>query len=273
MINIELNNGTTIPALGFGVFKVADGKECVNAVKEALKVGYRHIDTAAIYRNEKSVGHAIKESGIPREEIYLTTKLWNDVQRGGVAEEALNKSLEDLQVDYIDLYLVHWPVPGKYAETWLAMEKLLAGGKVKTIGVSNFHEHHLDDVKKIWSVVPAVNQIELHPELSQKPLIQRCKEDGITVQSWSPLGAAKNDLLVNPVIRAIGEKYNKTNAQIILRWNIEQGIVTLPKSVTPSRIKENFEIFDFALTLEEMEQINGLNKDLRVGADPDNFNF
>lgn len=270
---ITLNNGTKMPMLGFGVFKVEDGEIAVNAVKEALAAGYRHIDTAAVYGNEESVGRAIKESGVPREEIFLTTKVWNEVQRTGNVNDAFEESLRKLGTDYVDLYLVHWPVPGKFVETYLELEKNYKSGRAKAIGVSNFHEHHIDEIKKVWSVAPAINQIELHPELSQKNILKKCAQDNIVLTSWSPLGAAKNGLLSNPTLVKIGEKYGKSPAQVILRWNIDLGIVTIPKSVTPSRIRENLDIFDFELTPDEIKEIDGLNKDERVGSNPDTFNF
>lgn len=270
---IKLNNGLSAPMLGFGVFKVNDGKECISTVRTALEIGYRHIDTASFYQNEESVGIAIKESGIPREDIFLTTKIWNDAQRNGNVIEAFEDSLKLLGTEYIDLYLVHWPVPDKFVETYLQLEKIYESGKVKSIGLSNFHEHHIEEIKKVWSVVPVINQVELHPELSQKPLIKYCKENNIVPEAWSPLGASKNSLLQNPVISEIAEKYGKSTAQIILRWNMEVGVVAIPKSVTPSRIKENFEIFDFELTQDDILKIDSLNKDKRVSADPDNFNF
>ncbi|MCL1996384.1 MAG: aldo/keto reductase [Defluviitaleaceae bacterium] len=270
---VKTNNGFEIPMLGFGVFKVEDGSQCVNAVKCALEVGYRHIDTAAIYKNEDSVGDAIKESGVPRGDIFLTTKVWNEVQRTGDPLKAIDESLQKLGTDYVDLYLIHWPVVDKYVDTWLAMEKIYKSGKAKSIGVSNFHINHLEEIKKVWTVVPVINQIELHPELTQKPIVKWCNDNGIIPQSWSPLGASKNNLLQNQTIAEIGQKYSKTPAQVILRWNIDLGIVTIPKSVTPSRIKENLDIFDFELTAEEIAKIDSLNKDSRVGANPDNFNF
>ena len=270
---IKTNNDLTVPMLGFGVFLVEDGQSCEDAVKCALDVGYRHIDTAAIYKNEESVGRAIKESGVPREDIFLTTKVWNEVQRTGDPLQAIDESLKKLGTDYVDLYLIHWPVPGKYVDTWLAMEKIYKSGKAKSIGVSNFHINHLEDIKKVWSINPVMNQIELHPRLTQKPIIEWCKNNNIIPQSWSPLGASKNNLLTNETLTTIGKKYNKTAAQVILRWNIDLGIVTIPKSVTPSRIKENFDIFDFELTPEEITKIDELNTNERVGSSPDNFNF
>ena len=275
---VTLNNGVKMPMLGYGVFKVEDGQVGVDAAKTALATGYRSIDTAAIYGNEKAVGQAIKESGIKREEIFLTTKLWNEVQRTGDPEAAFAQSLEDLGVDYVDLYLIHWPVKGRYVDSWLAMERIYKSGKAKAIGVSNFQKHHLDDIGKMWSVVPAINQFEMYPRFTQKPLIEHCKKYGITPQSWGPLGGTRTDdvkegLLDDSTLVKIAAKYNKSTAQVILRWNIDIGVVCIPKSVTPGRIKANFDIFDFALTPQEIAAIDGLNRDKRLGADPDNFDF
>jgi len=276
---VKLNNSIKMPMLGFGVFKVEEGHEGISVVKAALDSGYRSIDTAAIYGNEKSVGQAVKESGIPREDIFLTTKLWNEVQRSGDIEQAFAQSLKDLGTDYVDLYLIHWPVKDRYAESWLAMEKIYKSGRAKAIGVSNFHEHHLEDIKKVWSVVPAVNQIELHPRLSQKPLLDYCKDLGIVAESWGPLGGTagkdgvRDNMLENEVLKTIGAKYGKSAAQVILRWNIDLGIVAIPKSVTPSRIRDNINIFDFSLTAGEIASIDALNQDQRIGPNPDNFTF
>ena len=275
---VTLNNGLKMPMLGFGVFQVKEGQEAVNSVKVALESGYRHIDTATIYGNEQSVGKAIKESGILREEIFITTKIWNEVQRTGDPEQAFTQSLKDLGTDYIDLYLIHWPVKGKYVDTWLALEKIYKSGRAKSIGISNFHEHHIADIKKVWSVVPVMNQIELHPRLTQKPLIECCRKHDIIPESWSPLGGSgdsevRDNLLENDVIKSIGAKYGKSPAQVILRWNIDLGIVTIPQSVTPSRIRDNINIFDFALTPDEIASIDALNQNKRSGADPDNFSF
>ncbi|MCL2421625.1 MAG: aldo/keto reductase [Defluviitaleaceae bacterium] len=276
---VKLNNGLEMPMLGFGVFKVDEGQEGIDVVKYALEAGYRSIDTAAIYGNEKSVGAAMKQSGVPRGDIFLTTKLWNEVQRTGDVEAAFAQSLKDLDTDYVDLYLIHWPVKGRYVDSWLALEKIYKSGRAKSIGISNFNQHHIEDIKKVWSVVPVMNQIEMHPRLTQKPLIEFCKNMDIIPQSWSPLGGTswegdmRDSLLENDVIKAIGAKYGKSTAQVILRWNIDLGIVTIPKSVTPSRIKDNIDIFDFALTAEDIAAIDALNKDQRVGPDPDTFNF
>jgi len=274
---VALNNGVKMPMLGYGVFKIDDDQSGVEAVKTAIEAGYRSIDTAAIYGNEKAVGQAIKECGVPREEIFLTTKLWNEAMRVGNQVESFEQSLADLGVDYVDLYLVHWPVRGHYVDTWLAMEKIYKSGKAKAIGVSNFLPHHIDDIAKVWSVVPALNQYEMHPLLTRKPLLAHCKKHGIVSQSWGPLGGSDPDnkvsLLDNPVIAKIAEKYGKSPAQVILRWNIDIGVVCIPKSITPSRIKANIDVFDFALTGEDIAVIDGLNKDARFGPDPDTFDF
>jgi len=273
-----LNNGIKMPMLGFGVFRVEDSRECISAVKEAIAAGYRSIDTAAIYGNEKSVGTAIKESGVPREELFITTKVWNEVQRTGDVETAFQNSLVDLGIDYLDLYLIHWPVKGRYVDTWLALEKIYNSGRAKAIGISNFQIHHIEDIKKVWTVVPAMNQIELHPRLTQKPLIEFCRKNDIIPESWSPLGGSmpgevKSKIIEEPILASIGKKYNKTPAHVILRWNIDLGIVTIPKSITPERIRENLDIFDFELTAEDIAAIDALNTNQRVGPDPDNFSF
>ena len=279
MKHVKLNNGVEMPMLGYGAFLVQEGSECVQAIKCALESGYRHIDTAAGYNNEDSVGIAIKKSGIPREEIFVTTKLPNSAQRSNEVQQSFAQSLEKLGTDYVDLYIIHWPVKEHFVDSWLELEKIYISGKARAIGVSNFNEHHLEDIKKVWSIVPALNQIELHPRLTQKPLLKFCGNLGITIESWSPLGGHwesggfKDSLLENEVLLSIGKKYSKTPAQVILRWNIELGIVAIPKSVTPKRIKENINIFDFTLTAEEVQTIDALNKNQRVGPDPDNFNF
>ena len=275
----KLNNGVLIPSLGYGAFLVVEGDECVQSIKVALESGYRHIDTAAAYKNEESVGLAIKESGISREEIFITTKLSNVGQRSLDIEGAFTQSLTKLGVDYVDLYIIHWPVKECFVNSWLELEKIYKSGRAKAIGVSNFMEHHLEEIKKVWSVVPTLNQIELHPRLTQKPLIKYCKEQGITVESWSPLGGKwesgglQDNLLENETLLAIGQKYNKSTAQVILRWNIELDIVAIPKSITPDRIKENIDIFDFSLTTEDIAAIDALNINKRGGPDPDNFKF
>ncbi|MDL2214659.1 aldo/keto reductase [Dysgonomonas sp. OttesenSCG-928-M03] len=273
MEKFKLNNGIEIPAIGLGVFRIEDAKLAQATVESALSVGYRHIDTAMIYENEEAVGKAIKNSGIPRNEIFVTTKLWNDDQRSGKVDEAIDASLKKLGLDYVDLYLVHWPVKGTYVDVWRKMEKVYKDGKSKSIGVSNYHEHHLDDLIKEAEIIPAVNQIECYPYLTQEPLIEYCIEKGIRPEAWGPLGAGKTDVLVNPVIVEIADKYGKTPAQVVLRWNLDRGVVVIPKSSHKERQLENLSITDFKLTTDEITKISSLNKNKRLGSDPDNFNF
>ncbi|MCL1842540.1 MAG: aldo/keto reductase [Defluviitaleaceae bacterium] len=275
---IQLNTGAKMPMLGLGVFGVGEDDTGKEAVLSAIAAGYRSIDTAAAYNNEQLVGQAARESGIKREELFITTKLANTAQRAGDLAAAFDKSLENLGMDYVDLYLMHWPVPEHFAKSWLTMEGFFKSGRARAIGVSNFQPRHIAEIKKVWSVVPAMNQIELHPHLTQKPLLEVCKAEGIVPQSWSPLGGGqqkhpdfKQSLFANPVLVKIGEKYQKSAAQVILRWNIDLGIVTIPKSVTPARLKANIDIFDFKLTPEEISAINALNKDHRTGPDPETF--
>jgi len=273
MKKIKLNNGIEIPEIGLGVFRIEDAKLAQQTVETALLVGYRHIDTAMIYGNEEAVGKAIKNSGINREDIFVTTKLWNDDQRSGEIEKAIDASLKRLGLDYIDLYLVHWPVKGTYVNVWKKMEAVNKQGKTKAIGVSNYLEHHLDDLLKDAEIVPAVNQIECYPYLTQDNLIQYCKDKGIHPEAWGPLGAGKTDIFTNPVITKIAQKYNKTAAQVVLRWHLERGVIVIPKSSNKERQSENLNITDFHLSEEEVQQITGLNKNKRLGSDPDNFNF
>jgi len=266
-----LNNGLKMPWLGFGVFKMSDGQEVEQAVRHALEVGYRSIDTAAAYRNEGGVGKAIRESGIPREDIFLTTKLWNQDQRQKRTVEAFEESLERLGTDYVDLYLIHWPVKGCYRETWKAMEEIYQSGRAKSVGVSNFLVHHLEDIMADGHVVPAVNQIEFHPFLIQPKLLTFCQEHKIQVEAWSPL--MQGQIVNEPSVRKVAEKHNKTPAQIALRWDLQHEVVTIPKSVRPGRIAENAELFDFELSQEDMNALDALDEGRRIGPDPDNFNF
>ncbi|NNU84116.1 aldo/keto reductase [Geobacillus sp. BMUD] len=266
-----LHNGVKMPWVGLGVYKVKEGEEVRSAVRTALEVGYRHVDTAAFYENEEGVGQAIRESGIPREQVFVTTKVWNTDQGYETTLKAFDKSLKKLGFDYVDLYLVHWPVKGKYKETYRALEKLYKDGYVRAIGVSNFHIHHLQDVLADCEIKPMVNQVEYHPRLTQKELHAFCQENGIQLEAWSPL--MRGEILNEPTIVDIGRKYGKTPAQVVLRWDLQHRVVTIPKSVTPARIKENADLFDFSLTDEEMKQIDALNLNKRVGPDPDNFNF
>jgi diketogulonate reductase-like aldo/keto reductase len=270
-----LHNGVKMPWFGLGVFKVEEGPELVNAVKVAIKHGYRSIDTAAIYENEEGVGQGIreglKEAGISREDIFVTSKVWNADLGYESTIAAYEKSLQKLGLEYLDLYLIHWPVEGKYKEAWRALETLYKEGKVKAIGVSNFQIHHLKDLMEDAEVKPMVNQVECHPRLTQKEVQAFCKEQGIQLEAWSPL--MQGELLDNEVLQAIATKHGKSVAQVILRWDLQNGIVTIPKSTKEHRIVENSTVFDFELTEEEMNQIDGLNQNHRVGPDPDNFDF
>lgn len=268
----KLNNGVEIPMLGLGVFQTEDGAETQNAVRWAIGAGYRHIDTAKIYGNEKSVGLGIKESGVARNELFITTKLWNEDIRQRRTKQAFEQSLQDLQLDYLDLYLIHWPAEG-YAEAWAAMEEIYATGKVRAIGVSNFHQHHLDELMNTAKIVPAVNQIECSPRLTQEPLRAYLAQKGIATQAWSPLGGTGGNLMEEQVLLNLAQKYGKSPAQIILRWDLQNDMITIPKSVHKERIEANLNVFDFELAQEDMNAINGLNKDQRVGPDPDNFDF
>jgi methylglyoxal/glyoxal reductase len=266
-----LSNGVDMPWFGLGVYKVEEGEQVVNSVKWAIEAGYRSIDTAALYQNEEGVGQAIKESGVPREELFITTKVWNSDQGYDTTLQAFDQSLSKLGLEYVDLYLVHWPVKGKYKDTWKALEKLHADGKVRAIGVSNFQIHHLEDLLADATVRPVVNQVELHPLLSQVELRNYCKEQGIQIEAWAPL--AQGRLLDNSTLQTIADKHGKSIAQVLLRWDIQSGIVTIPKSINKERIVQNADIYDFELSDEEMKQIDDLNENRRFGADPDNFDF
>ncbi|WP_413299043.1 aldo/keto reductase [Bacillus sp. 1P10SD] len=266
-----LHNGVKMPWFGLGVYKVRQGEEALHAVKHALNAGYKSIDTAALYDNEESVGQAIKEAGIPREELFITTKVWNSDQRNDTVLEAFETSLSKLGLDYVDLYLVHWPVKEKYKDTWKVLETLYKEGRVKAIGVSNFNIHHLEDVMSIAEIKPMVNQVELHPLFSQPELREFCMKHEIQIEAWAPLGQGR--LLDHPVLQEIASAHHKSIAQVILRWDLQNRIVTIPKSIKESRIIENANIFDFTLNESDMEKINALNENKRFGADPDNFDF
>ncbi|MFS1517353.1 aldo/keto reductase [Bacillus sp. SCS-151] len=268
---VSLHNGIDMPWLGLGVYKAEDGKQVIDAVKAAIRAGYRSIDTAAIYKNEEGVGQAIKQSEIPREQLFITSKVWNSDQGFESTLRAFEESLARLNLDYLDLYLIHWPVEGKYKETWRALEQLYKDGKVRAIGVSNFHVHHLQDLLTEAEIKPMVNQVEFHPKLFQEELRNFCRDHQIQFEAWSPLMHGK--LLDNELLTEIANKHNKTVAQVILRWDLQSGVVTIPKSTKEHRIIENASIFDFELTNEEMRTINDLNEDLRFGPDPDNFDF
>ncbi|MBU7591228.1 aldo/keto reductase [Metabacillus halosaccharovorans] len=266
-----LHNGVEMPWIGLGVFKVQDGEEVVRSVKSALEAGYRSIDTAAIYKNEEGVGRAIAESNVPREELFITTKLWNANQGYDTTLKAFDESMEKLGLDYLDLYLIHWPLPsqGKYVETWKALEKLYKDGRVRAIGVSNFKIHHLEEIIANCEIVPMVNQVEYHPRFNQRELHEYCKKNKIQLEAWSPL--MQGGLLDDPVLMEIAEKYNKSTAQVIIRWDLQTEVITIPKSTKPHRIAENADIFDFELSQEDMEKINDLNQDKPMFADPDEF--
>ena len=268
---IELNNGVTIPQLGFGVFLVPPG-ETRTAVATALEAGYRHIDTAKLYDNEAEVGEAIAESGIPRDELFVTTKLWNADQGRDAALRAIDGSLERLGLDHVDLYLIHWPVPSadRYVETWKAFEEIAADGRARAIGVSNFQPAHLDRLAAETGTVPAVNQVELHPHLAQPALRGYHAAHGIVTEAWSPL-ARGGDVLTDPAVGEIAAAHGRTPAQVVLRWHLQLGTVVIPKSVTPSRIAENIAVFDFELTPAELERISALDTGTRIGPAPDVF--
>lgn len=269
--NIKLNNGVEMPQLGFGVFQVPDDQTTA-AVAEALKAGYRSIDTAAVYGNEAGVGRAIAESGIPREELFITSKLWNEDQGYESTLKAFDETMDKLGLDVLDLYLIHWPAPDRelYVETWKAFEELYAKGRVRAIGVSNFQPAHLEELINESQVVPAVNQVEVHPALQNKAVIAADKEFGIATEAWSPL--AKGEVLGEKPILDIAAKYDKSPAQVVIRWHLQEGRIVIPKSVTPARIAENLDVFDFELTPEDIKAIEGLERDYRTGPHPDQFN-
>lgn len=269
---IILNNGVEMPQLGFGVWQVPDD-EAERAVSTALEAGYRSIDTAAAYNNEEGTGKAIATSGIARKDLFVTTKLWNSDHGYDSTLRAFDTSLEKLGLEYLDLYLIHWPTParGKYIDTYKAFEKIYADGRAKAIGVSNFLPEHLESLIEATSVIPAVNQIELHPQLQQIAAREYHAEQGIATEAWSPLGSGRG-LLEVPAIIAIAQKHGRTPAQVVLRWHLQLGNVVIPKSVTPSRIKENIEVFDFSLDTEDIAAIAALNENRRLGPDPATFN-
>jgi 2,5-diketo-D-gluconate reductase A len=268
--HLPLRGGTTIPQLGFGIFQVPPA-ETAAVVAQALSVGYRHIDTAAAYRNEARVGQAIRASGLDRSEVFVTTKCWNDDQGFDEAKQALRASLERLQLDYVDLYLIHWPVPrhDRYVDTWKAFIDLHSEGLTRAIGVSNFQPAHLQRLVAETGETPAINQIELHPYLQQPILRRKHQEMMIVTEAWSPL--AQGQALTDPTIVKIADAHAKTRAQVVIRWHLQLGNVVIPKSVTPRRIEENFDVFDFALSDTEMKAIGALDEDRRTGPDPDTF--
>ena len=266
-----LNNGVEMPYFGLGTYQADNDQEVVDAVKFALDHGYRHIDTAAVYKNEEGVGKAIKESAVAREEIFLTTKVWNSDQGYESTMKAFEASLERLATDYVDLYLVHWPVKQKYKDTWRALEELYKQNRIRAIGVSNFLQHHLEDLLQSAEIVPMVNQMEFHPYLVQQDLLNFCTDKGIQYEAWSPFLQGK--LFELNITKDLEEKYSKSAAQIVLRWNLQKGVVTIPKSVHKNRITSNSEIFDFELNDDEVAYLDSLHKGERTGPDPDNFDF
>lgn len=271
---VNLNDGTKMPQIGLGVWQAKDGEETRSAVHSAIAAGYRLIDTAMVYQNETSVGQAIKDSGVSRNDLFITTKLWNSDQGSTTVRPALEASLERLGLDYIDLYLIHWPTPARdlYVDTWKQMEQLKADGLVRSIGVSNFRIEDLERLRQETSTVPSVNQIELHPNFQQRELREYCAQHGIQVESWSPIGGSKGTLLTDETITKLGQSYGKTPAQIIIRWHLQHGLVVIPKSVRPERIQENLDIFDFELTAGDMAIIDTMDSGARSGPDPATMN-
>lgn len=280
MENIKLNNGILMPGIGFGTWKIKDYNQVIDVVKNAIEVGYRHIDTASVYGNEEAIGIALKESCVPREDIFVTTKLWNSVRGYNETICAFNESLKKLQLEYIDLYLIHWPSPlefrdcyqEKNIETYQALEKLYSQGKIKAIGVSNFLKHHIEELKNFVPIPIAVNQIEFHPYYYDKETIEYCKQNDIIIEAYSPLG--RGEILKDNTIADIAKKYNKSPAQICIRYAIDNQIVPLPKTISKQRMIENLNVFDFNLMKEDIDEIRNLSKDdKKIGSNPDTADF
>ncbi len=272
MATTTLNNGVKMPWMGAGVWQINTDADTSRVVREAIAAGYRRIDTASLYGNERGVGEAIRQSGLPRDEIFVTTKVWNDDMRTGRIEAAFERSLQNLGCEYIDLYLLHWPVSGKTIPSWQVLERLYREGRIRAIGVSNIMIPHLEDLLAATRIVPAVNQIEFHPYLQSRALLNYCRTKKIQVEAWSPLMQG-GPLLHNPVLVDIGRRHGKTAAQVILRWDLQMGVATIPKSVRSERLASNGDIFDFVLSDSEMQAIAALDRAQRAGADPFNFAF
>jgi len=267
----ELHNGVHMPYFGLGTYQADNDQEVIDAVQYALDFGYRHIDTASVYGNEEGVGKGIKESSVAREDIFVVSKVWNAEQGYESTLKAFEASLKRLNLEYLDLYLVHWPVPRTYKETWRALEKLYKEKRIRAIGVSNFMQHHLEDVLQNAEVVPMVNQMEFHPYVVQQHLLDFCASKGIQYEAWSPFMQGK--LFTLDICAQLAEKYSKSPAQIILRWNLQKGVVTIPKSSKSERIAANADIFDFELSQEDISHLDKLDRNERIGPDPDNFEF
>ncbi|NRR91223.1 aldo/keto reductase [Winogradskyella undariae] len=274
-----LNNGIKIPSLGFGTWKTPDGETAIESIKKAVEIGYKHIDAAAIYANEEGVGAGIKACGIERKDLFITSKLWNAERGYESTLKAFEKTLEDLQLDYLDLYLIHWPAAAHQfenwqeinAETWRAMEKLHNEGKIKSLGVSNFMPHHLEPLMKTAKIQPSINQIEYHPGFTQPDCVKFCTDNNIQVEGWSPLG--RGEVLDNEMLKNIAEKYNKSVAQVCIRWALQNNVIPLPKSVTPHRIEENFNVFDFEISEADMIAIDAMENIGASGLTPDTVEF